>query len=227
MGDNKGLIKVNILKRKVKRCPRCKKIKPIECFHKNKCRRDGRSDYCKECKKAFQQSRKNIVQSVPLEKQCSYCKVIKPSNEFQRTKNRRDGLQGMCKECARVKKKSSFEKSRAEIERAQNTKIMVNTEEQVENLIREMAENQYAMEVEQTACTKRVAQIMQESVRAIASRRRHQLSMYTVIECFFKKTLDWSKTFSTAYRFGLVKYYRGKTEIELDIILAGKLIGNP
>ena len=227
MGDNEGLINVRILKRKAKRCPRCKKIKPIECFHKNKCRRDGRSDYCKECKKAFQQSRKNIVQDIPLEKQCSYCKVIKPSSEFQRTKNNLDGLQGMCKECAKVTKKASWEKSRAEIERAQETKTMVNTEEQVENLIREMAENQYAMDIEQAACKKRVALIIQETAQAIASRRRDQLMRYTAIECFFKRTLDWSKTFSVAYRFALVKYYRGKTEIELDTVLAGKLINKP
>ena len=171
--------------------------------------------------------KKFIEPKIPLEKQCSFCRVIKSSNEFHRSKNNLDGLQGMCKACAKVTKKTSWEKSRAEIERAQKTKIMVNTEEQAESLIREMAENQQAIDTEQTACKKRVASIIQETAQAIAPRRRHQLLMYTAIECFFKKTLDWSKTFSTAYRFGLVKYYRGKTEIELDTVLAGKLIGKP
>ncbi len=227
MDDNDALKLIRTLKRKGKRYPKCKEIKSIENFYRNKCRRDGRSDYCKECKKAARQSKKIIEPKIPTEKQCSFCRVIKSSSEFHRSKNNLDGLQGRCKECAKVTKKASWEKSCAEIERAQNTKNMVNTKEQVESLTREMAENQHAMDLEQAACKKRVALIIQETAQAIASRRRNQLAMYTAIECFFKRTLDWSKTFSMAYRFALVKYYRGKTEIELDTVLAGKLIGKP
>ncbi|WP_144836295.1 hypothetical protein [Kocuria rosea] len=32
-----------------KRCPRCKTTKPVEDFHRNRTRPDGRQDYCKTC----------------------------------------------------------------------------------------------------------------------------------------------------------------------------------
>ena len=33
----------------VKRCPKCKEVKPIDEFHKNKGRKDGHSKRCKKC----------------------------------------------------------------------------------------------------------------------------------------------------------------------------------
>lgn len=37
-----------------KRCSKCKEIKPISEFHKNKVRKDGLQGYCKPCKKIYE-----------------------------------------------------------------------------------------------------------------------------------------------------------------------------
>ncbi len=41
-----------------KRCSRCKQIKPISEFHKNRAQKDGYRNHCKNCVKCYQQSEK-------------------------------------------------------------------------------------------------------------------------------------------------------------------------
>jgi 5-methylcytosine-specific restriction endonuclease McrA len=42
----------------MKQCSRCKKLKPLEEFHKNKSREDGHQCYCKECMNEFSKGSK-------------------------------------------------------------------------------------------------------------------------------------------------------------------------
>lgn len=38
---------------RMKKCNKCLKVKSIECFNKNKTKKDGREGYCRECRKAY------------------------------------------------------------------------------------------------------------------------------------------------------------------------------
>lgn len=40
----------------IKKCSRCKQLKPYSLFCKNKCKKDGFSTYCRECNKSYHQN---------------------------------------------------------------------------------------------------------------------------------------------------------------------------
>ncbi len=46
------------IQNKTKRCNHCKEVKPIECFVKNKIRKDGYHDECKACQKEWRAKNK-------------------------------------------------------------------------------------------------------------------------------------------------------------------------
>ena len=52
----------------LKRCCKCKKKKELECFHKNKSKKDGYADYCKDCKKEESKGYKQKPRKETLEK---------------------------------------------------------------------------------------------------------------------------------------------------------------
>lgn len=61
-----------------KKCPRCKQTKLKQDFAKNRTRRDGLQDECRECQKEFQRQRKNKekVEFIPSTKEFYWWHII-------------------------------------------------------------------------------------------------------------------------------------------------------
>ena len=100
-----------IRKAKQKRCPKCKKWKTLEQFHKNKSVKDGYSFYCKECslklhKISYEKKRKPIRflnrKHNPKGWICSHCGIFKIAELYHKNGNYADGTQkrqSWCAEC--------------------------------------------------------------------------------------------------------------------------------
>ncbi len=91
----------------IKICTKCKVEKDLECFGKNKIRKDGLKSQCKECDKKYEEN--NVENYVPNKlnltyKKCGTCKIEKDINNFSVAKRRKDGFAHNCKDC---KSKSS------------------------------------------------------------------------------------------------------------------------
>lgn len=88
-----------------KTCNKCKIVKTINEFGKNKRKIDGIHTECKKCVNSYNQSR--IVKAAIArdnkctlnEKECFKCKTVKSIDNFHKNKNRYDGFYGNCKEC--------------------------------------------------------------------------------------------------------------------------------
>lgn len=77
------------------KCSRCKEDKDFFEYSKNKSRKGGIHNVCKECSKIVAKEwRKNNAFNgeVVRSKYCSTCKLIKSSNNFYNDKSRSDGL---------------------------------------------------------------------------------------------------------------------------------------
>jgi hypothetical protein len=79
---------------KEKQCNRCKNVKDVSLFHRDKSTEDGIRNYCKECLKAIVVIPINVTQ-----KQCKRCNTVKKVDMFHRDKNKADGYRYMCIEC--------------------------------------------------------------------------------------------------------------------------------
>ena len=86
-----------------KQCSRCKKVKSLDEFSRNKTKRDGRQSDCKSCHVNLRIARRERYAGaeIPAEKRCTRCKKIKPLDEFYRNKNNRYGRQSACKSCSK------------------------------------------------------------------------------------------------------------------------------
>lgn len=221
--DNKTIPGVSVLQRKAKRCPKCGLIKPIEAFYKNRTRPDGRADWCIECKKAHRYAKGDVEVVVPGQKQCTGCKVIKSESEFYRCKNRRDGLQSRCKKCMLAATADRLRKRKAERDAAERIGYTIHTVDQIDSAVREMAETQLRIDAEVNICQQRVSRTIQESARVLEPMRRHLQHLKSAIESLFVRK-DQKKA-TKQFRFGLVRYYRGNLEVELDVVCAKRFLG--
>jgi len=118
-----------------KRCGKCKTWKGESDFAKNRSRRDGLSDWCRDCerkrirkyyrlrglhlKKYYTYHESHRVVRGVKQKRCRKCRTWKPETQFSRHKYNKDRLEVWCKECiskaqrrSRVRKKRSLARAR-------------------------------------------------------------------------------------------------------------------
>lgn len=88
------------------RCGECGITKPATAFSRNRGKKSGLSNSCRQCKtlaarrrRARNASRQNFA-PVP-EKKCSRCNQVKNAGEFALCRGAACGLQGMCRMCSR------------------------------------------------------------------------------------------------------------------------------
>lgn len=113
--ENRSLLKI-----KKKRCSKCKKIKPIDDFHRapKKLYFTGRKSACKACShihnpipskewdKIVRHSAENRRLVTTGKKRCWKCRKIKSTSDFWKNANNMDGFKNVCKQCdeARTRK---------------------------------------------------------------------------------------------------------------------------
>ena len=100
----------------MKRCTKCKKRKNVSEFSKDRSHKDGLSDFCKDCQRAYlreryEQKRGSVkkynnykdlhrVYGGVKQKRCGRCKKWKAESQYYKHSRQKDGLAVWCKECA-------------------------------------------------------------------------------------------------------------------------------
>lgn len=94
----------------MKRCTKCGVEKSFSRFNKDKSRRDGYRDRCKDCIRAYQAGwlpgyvkqiqAQRATLALPETKACTMCGAEKPLTDFHKTPNTADGRRPICKVCA-------------------------------------------------------------------------------------------------------------------------------
>jgi hypothetical protein len=88
----------------MKKCAKCKQMKPSESFYKDKAQRSGLTTSCKAC---LYNAKPTTEVPAVKEKLCPDCGKLRPAAEFRRYVRSRDGLQGYCKEHENERKNAS------------------------------------------------------------------------------------------------------------------------
>jgi hypothetical protein len=89
-----------------KTCAKCKVLKSVAEFSKDRSTKDGLQNRCKVCQKEYRQTNKSKINHIPAEelpsKVCKKCRALLPRSEFHKNNSRKDGLFGSCKACVKA-----------------------------------------------------------------------------------------------------------------------------
>lgn len=93
----------------MKKCSRCKAMKPLTDFNKHARTKSGLHPQCKSCISKDHKDRREryklTEKNIPEEKFCPTCKTVKKNNEFHVNNSVMSGLSGECKACFSDRKK--------------------------------------------------------------------------------------------------------------------------
>lgn len=122
----------------MKKCSKCKKIKPLDEFHKDKSHTDGLCYWCKQCCNENVKKRKiknkHRIENTPKNKKCARCNKIKVAKEFDFDPLCKTGLKSWCKQCCSENSKKRKIKLKIEQKQIPETKEC-STCKQVKNSI--------------------------------------------------------------------------------------------
>jgi hypothetical protein len=195
-----------------KRCRRCGSVKPLSEFSRNKRTPDGRQIYCKMCCKEI---RAGIT--LPSTKKCCRCDTKKPLSEFRYDKHSPDGRKDYCMLCG---KKPVMMPCKYEGE-------LLNTWEQAESVIREIAELQVAIDVEKSKCQERIKMIESYTDELIAPEIARITYLENMLKDFCKRERISGPATKRDLRFGSIAFRKGVFSVSLDKKLAMARMGKP
>jgi hypothetical protein len=123
-GANRAFVRFradgNVPAEAVKKCPRCKELRPHSEFGRNRTRPDGLAFYCKRCfrsqaAEAYRRKRQRVgfevrerAETPPGMLQCAECREIRSEDAFARSARQKTGRNCYCKDCNRIKQRESW-----------------------------------------------------------------------------------------------------------------------
>jgi transposase-like protein len=152
------------------------------------------------------------------EKKCSGCGRIKPKGEFLRGRNNN------CSECRRQYNRLYKQSRKGEDARLQ---AGIETWDQVDSLMREMAESQYRIQKEYALLDKKIAILKKDTDGIIEPDLFHQINLRSMLMMFLKKALPPERAIHRKFDFGTLRFYRGKLNMDLDTDYAEQRMGKP
>lgn len=95
----------------LKRCSKCQQWLELECFGKDRKRKDGLSGQCRSCRKRNSTILKEKRRANGF-KCCPKCKQWLEFEHFCKNKNKKDNLSSYCRECCRLNRVSYSKKNK-------------------------------------------------------------------------------------------------------------------
>ncbi len=164
-----------------------------------------------------------ITTSKQKERICVGCRLPKPKGEFIKGSSR-------CRECRRQYHRIYKQLRRQGRPRQFREALLekeIETWEQVESIIREMAESQFKIQKEYAALEKRIALLKKYTNEMIESMLLHQINFQSMLKAFLKKTCPKGQAVTRRFDFGILRFYRGKLDVDLDAAYAGERMDKP
>jgi hypothetical protein len=157
------------------------------------------------------------------ERVCSDCGLPKLKSAFRKKDKR-------CWEC-RKRYISAYKQLRRAGQPRQTryafAEVGIETWEQVESVIREMAESQFRINEEYAGMERRIALLKKNTDVTVEPELIHQINFRSILKAFLKKTCPKGQAITKYCAFGIIKFHRGKLDVELDTTLARMRMDNP
>ena len=159
---------------------------------------------------------------------CCCCGVLKTPKNTGKNKDVRNGLKSKCNACT-----SAYNREYRKQHKNVKEKMLhqsnqgIDSTNQVDSVLREMAELQHQINTENGLCEKRKKMIEDYTEELIEPLVVHQHKLRGMLNAFIKKAWHGSKRKAGHYRFGSIRLHRGKLIVDLKPELAGRFRGKP
>ncbi|MGA2678264.1 MAG: hypothetical protein ABSF37_03065 [Sedimentisphaerales bacterium] len=161
-----------------------------------------------------------IAKNKQKERICSDCGLPKPKGEFIKKSNR-------CRECRRQFWRAYKQALKRGHRKNSSAEIGIETWEQVDSLIREMAESQFEIKKEYADLEKRIVLLKKYTENAVEPELIHQMKFRFMLKEFLKKTTPKGQVVTRRFDFGILRFHRGKLDVELNTVYAGQRMDKP
>jgi len=167
-----------------------------------------------------------MVTSKQKEERCGSCGRMKPKKEL-----RCNGRKIHCLDC-RTQYRHIYEQRCREgqaihTHHASSADVGIETWGQVDSVIREMAESQFKINNEYMGLNRRIALLKKYTAEAVEPELIHQINFRLMLETFLKKTCSTEQAILKRFDFGVLRFHRGKLDVELDAAYAGQRMDKP
>ena len=163
------------------------------------------------------------VNSKQKERICRGCGLPKPEKEFIKGSS-------SCLECRRQYHrvyKQLRRQGRPRQKREASLEVGIETWGQVANVIREMAESQFKINKEHADLNRRIVLLKKYTDEVVEPELIHQINFRSMLRAFLKKTCSIKQATLKRFDFGVLRFHRGKLDVELDAAYAGQRMEKP
>jgi hypothetical protein len=165
------------------------------------------------------------VTSKQKKERCGSCGLMKPIKELRCNERKIN-----CLKCRRQYNRVYKQLRRAGQARQKNqtySEVGIETWDQVDSIIREMAESQFRIQKEYADLEKRIVFLRKYTAEAVEPELIHQINFRSMLKAFLKKTCSTEQATLKRFDFGVLRFCRGKLDVDLDAAYAGQRIDKP
>jgi endogenous inhibitor of DNA gyrase (YacG/DUF329 family) len=147
---------------------------------------------------------------------------MKPKVDFPR-----HSKSNQCLECRRQYNRVYKQLSRKGFCQQICRNVGIETWEQVDSVIRAMAESQYGIQKEYAALEKKITILKNDTEKVVEFDLCHQINYHSILMVFLKKVCQPGRATRRKFNFGSLRFCRGKLRVDLKVDYAGQRIGKP
>ena len=155
------------------------------------------------------------------EKRCSMCGILKPAEKMVKDRSSKDGLSSRCKLCW------TAYNVRLQGHKEPRGKPRIETWEQVEDMLRAMAETQLSIQTEEANFNIRISKIEEAFTETVEAWTCQLAGQQIMIADFLKRDSKPGKPVTRQCDFGKIFFGKGKIEIKLNPDVARERWGRP
>lgn len=159
------------------------------------------------------------------EKKCRACGLLKPAARYHKKSRSSDGLADWCKDCNAAYQRVRREKIRKGCQ-DKATNRGIDSQSQINSVLREIAELRLAISNETDTCSRRVDIVKAYSQEALDPWRARIIILQNMVKEFLCKNHTKRNTVFKC-EFGSVRLYRNKLDMKVNCKLAAKRSGKP
>ena len=163
-------------------------------------------------------------------KKCSTCKLVKPLSDFYKNRSSLDKHHNLCKVCCAEAQRTRRSRKKRKPARYGSVELLkpgIITWEQVDCVLRQIAESENAIKDYRAERTRKILEIINSIDGCIERLKERQEDMFQLLDGFVIERYSGRALVVKKLNYGRVRIVNGEIEVDPNYKLARKTAGKP